>query len=664
MPSNPHPSRKSRTRAQAMVLAVFAAAAIATPYVRAADTAPTFASIFNDHAVVQRDAPITVWGKAAPRATVTVQLAGATAQATADGTGAWRATLPAMQAGGPHALRATVNGASTTLNDIMVGDVFLCSGQSNMELNVANATNAEMTIGTSANRNIRFANVAKDSSALRRDDFATVPQWQVTGPETTAKASAVCYYMARALQRQYGVPVGFINASWGGTTIQGWIGAASLRTLPAYRESIDVLAAYGADMGKGLKVEERRQEAWWDKTDPKAAAQRAWASPRFDDSRWADIELGKRWNESDAGPLREHRGVAWFRTTVDLTARQAAAGSHLLLGQVAAADTAWVNGVRVGAGDTWWMSREYALPKGTLKEGRNVIAVRVLGDENGGGLLGAADARALRTADGEKIALPTRWKFQAGSALSAKQAGDPWQPPTSLATLYNGMIAPLQGYRFKAVAWYQGESNAGAAQEYRTLLPMLFADWRRAFGQPDLPFLVAQLAAFGKVPAAPGNSGWAELRQAQSIAVRDDPHAGLAVTFDHGDRTDIHPSQKAVVGERLARAARAVAYGDTIAAGGPRAETVTRDGKDLLVRFARAEGGLRTYASDSAIGFEACERDACRYVRATASGDTVRLKDAATPGVTKVRYAWADAPFVNLFGQDDLPADGFEMEVK
>jgi sialate O-acetylesterase len=376
------------------------------------------------------------------------------------------------------------------------------------------------------------------------------------------------------------------------------------------------------------------------------------------------MAAGTRWNESEASALRGHRGVAWFRNTVELTAQQAAAASHLLLGQVAAADTAWVNGVRVGAGSTWWMGRDYALPKGTLREGRNVIALRVLGDEGGGGLLGAADQRALRTADGQKIALPATWKYQRGSAIAAAQPPAPWQPPTSLATLYNGMVAPLQGYRFKAVAWYQGESNAGAAQEYRTLLPMLFADWRRAFGQPDLPFLVAQLASFGAVATVPGNSGWAELRHAQALTVRDDPHAGLAVTFDHGDRTDIHPTQKTVVGERLARAARAVAYGESIAAGGPRARAVTRDGNDLLVRFDRADGGLRTYSSDSAIAFEACVRDACRYAYASASGDTVRLKDAAAAGATRVRYAWADAPFVNLFGKDDLPAEPFEMDVK
>lgn len=651
------------TRVAATALASLAAAAcVAAPASGA--SAPAFAGIFGDHAVLQRDQPITVWGKAAPRAVVTVQLAGASAQATADAGGTWRASLPAMAAGGPYVLQASANGASKTLDDILVGDVFLCSGQSNMEFAVANATNAQQDIGQSANPRIRFANIAHDSAALRRDDFATPPQWQVAGPQSTGQASAVCYHMARALQRQYGIPVGFVNASWGGTTIQGWIGATSLRGLPAYRESLDVLAAYGADRARGLRAEEHRLEAWWDKTDPQARAQRAWAAPGFDDGDWPTMEPGGRWNESTVEALKGHRGVAWFRTTVDLSARQAEAATHLLLGQVAAADTTWVNGKLVGTGGTWWMGREYALPKGTLKEGRNVVAVRVLGDEGGGGLLGPAGQRALRTADGDRIALPAQWKYRRGSAVRGAQPAAPWEPPTSLATLYNGMVAPLQGYRFKAVAWYQGESNAGAAQEYRTLLPMLFADWRKAFGQPDLPFLVAQLTAFGAVATAPVDSGWAELRHAQSLVVQGDRHAALAPTLDYGDRSDIHPTQKRIVGERLARAARAVAYGEDIFAGGPRAQAVTRDGNDLLVRFAGTGGGLRTYSSDIAIGFEACERDRCRFAHGTASGDTVRLKDAATPGVTKVRHAWADAPIVNLFSADDLPAEGFEMEVR
>jgi sialate O-acetylesterase len=637
-------------------LGAFALAASA----HAASPAPSFAAIFGDHAVVQRDQPIGVWGKAPAGAVVTVSLNGASAQATADGSGTWRAKLPAMAAGGPYQLTVSANGSGATLKDIMVGDVFLCSGQSNMEWSVAQA-NGSGDAAWSANPHIRFANVVRDSSAALQEEFRTAPQWQVAGPETTPKASAACYYMARALHRQYKIPVGFVNASWGGTTIQSWISDASLRTLPAYREGLDVVGLYGQDPAKGLGAEEKRLDAWWDKVDPRASAQRAWAKPGFDDSRWPVIEPSGRWNESGIAPLAKHRGVVWLRTTVDLNAQQAGAVTHLLLGQVAAADTTWINGVRVGAGATWWAGREYPVPKGLLKPGKNVIAMRVLGDDSGGGLVNPADQRGLRTADGARIALPARWKYQIGSELSAVQPAAPWEPPTSLSTLYNGMIAPLKGYGFKLVAWYQGEANAGAAQEYRSLLPLFFADWRKTFRQPDLPFFVAQLTSFGSVATRPGKSDWAELRHAHAMAVRSDPRAGLAVTLDYGDRSDIHPGQKTIVGERLARAARALAYGEKITPGGPEAVSASRSGADIVIGFVNTNGGLRTYSSDTAIGFEACEAGQCRYAQALAEGDKVRLKGAA--GATKVRYAWADAPFVNLFSADDLPVGSFELDV-
>jgi sialate O-acetylesterase len=240
----------------------------------------------------------------------------------------------------------------------------------------------------------------------------------------------------------------------------------------------------------------------------------------------------------------------------------------------------------------------------------------------------------------------------------------PWDVPTSLTTLYNGMIAPLLGYKFKLAAWYQGESNAGAAQEYRTLLPLLMRDWRQRFGQPELPFMIAQLTAFGTPAKAPGQSGWAELRAAQAASVAGDAHAGLAVTLDVGDRYDIHPTQKTLVGERLARAARAIAYGEQIAPGSPYAVSAQRSGQDIVVTFRDAGPGLTTYSADRAIGFEVCAGTVCRFADARAAGDTVRLPGAATADVTRVRYAWADAPFVNLFGGDDLPAAPFELEVR
>ena len=630
----------------------------------AAEQNPAFAAIFGDHAVLQRDQAIETWGKAQPGAAVTVKLGGEAVQARADSSGKWRARLPAMPAGGPYALSVSAAGATTTLNDILVGDVFLCGGQSNMELAMANATNAPMDVTYSANPQIRFANIVRETSPVVQEEFKTAPQWQVAGARTTGQASAVCYHMARSLHRQYKVPVGFVNASWGGSSIQSWISGDSMRKIGGYGQALDVVEAYGADVAAGMRAEENRQEAWWASVDPGARGQRAWANAEFDDSAWPGMDLGTRWSESPIEAVSKHRGVVWFRATIELTAQQADAAAQLLLGQIATADTTWVNGVRVGASINWWSGRDYAVPKGVLKPGKNVIAVRVLDDDNGGGLVSPADQRVLRIADGSSIALPLRWKYQLGSHLKASQPPTPWEPPTSVTTLYNGMIAPMQGFKFKLAAWYQGEANAGAAQEYRTLLPLLFADWRKTFAQPDLPFVVAQLTSFGSVATKPGYSAWAELREAQSVSVRNDPHAGLAVTFDFGDRSDIHPGQKAIVGARLARAARVVAYGEKIAPGGPQAVSATRSGRDIVVRFTDTNGGLRTYSSDTAIGFEVCGKNACKYAHATAKGDTVTLHGAAAGRPGKVRYAWADAPFINLFSADDLPANGFEMEVK
>jgi sialate O-acetylesterase len=336
------------------------------------------------------------------------------------------------------------------------------------------------------------------------------------------------------------------------------------------------------------------------------------------------------------------------------------------LGPVDTYDTTWVNGVRVGGASTSWMWRDYPVPSGVFKPGRNVIAVRVLSGGQGGGLSGSK--RSIGLADGQSIPLPDAWKIQRGSALKGLSVPPaPWDVPTSLTTLYNGMIAPLVGYKFKLAAWYQGESNAGAAQEYRTLLPLLMRDWRQRFGQPALPFFVAQLTSYGSPAKTPGQSGWAELRDAQAAAVAQDPHAGLAVTIDVGDRFDIHPTQKTLVGERLARAARAVAYGEKTAPGSPTAVSAQRNGNDIVVTFRDTGAGLVTYSSDRAIGFEVCAGTVCRYAEARVAdkaGDKVVLPGAGTADVTRVRYAWADAPFVNLFGGDDLPAAPFQLDVR
>jgi sialate O-acetylesterase len=458
--------------------------------------------------------------------------------------------------------------------------------------------------------------------------------------------------------------VGFINASWGGTTIQSWIGAESLRTFGDYQTRIAAVAQYGADPAAAMRAEDARGEAWWRAHDPAAAAQRAWAAADFDDRAWPSVTPAGSWKDSGLPGFKDFDGVAWYRTSVTLTAAQAKAANLLRLGTADSCDTTWVNGVRVGGASIPWIWREYAVPAGVFRPGRNVIAMRVLSGGQGGGLSGQPANRGIALADGQLIPLPAEWKVQRGSALKGLTVpAAPWDWPNSLTTLYNGMIAPLVGYHFKLVAWYQGEANADAAQEYRALLPLLMRDWRQRFGQPALPFLVAQLTSFGATTSQPGHSDWAELRDAQRAAVAADAHAALAVTLDAGDRFDIHPTQKTVVGERMARAARILAYGEPGVPGSPQALSARRRGTDIVIAFRDTGGGLATYSSDRAIGFEVCAGTACRYAEARTDGDTVILPGAAgaVDGATRVRYAWADAPFFNLFSGDGLPVATFEL---
>ncbi len=628
--------------------------------------APQFAKIFGDHAVLQRDQPARVWGTGAANASLTVTIANQSVTATAGADGKWKATLPALKAGGPYSLTVSDGQATTMLNDILIGDVYLCGGQSNMEFPARLSTGAWGEIDASANPNLRFVNIDKDSSAAPRSDLKTAPVWQVAGPKTTGDASAVCYYMSKALQQEHKVPVGFIASDWGGTTIESWISPPSLRTVPAFTAGVDDVAQYAANPQKAKAAHAKAQEAWWDAHDKSAQAQRAWISPAFNDSGWSRLKATSGWKDSGHADLANFEGVVWLRTRVTLTADQAAKANELTLGPVDTFDTTWINGQWAGSGGINWVWRDYQVPAGVFKAGENVIVLRMLGGTGGsGGLTGKPDMRFVKTSDGQAIPLSADWTYKTGMAATGLSIpAAPWDVPTSLNTLYNGMIAPLAPYTVKAAAWYQGESNTGRASEYRTLLPLLMADWRKSFSAPDLPMLIVQLSSFGAPLTAPAASEWAELREAQRLTVDADPHSALIVSHDFGDRSDIHPTQKTIIGNRLARAVDHLAFGQAITPTGPEATSVTRSGADLVINFRYAESGLKTYSSDTAIGFEACDaKNMCRYVTATAKGDHVVLTNANTPETVKVRYAWSDAPFTNLYSGDDLPALPFQLNI-
>jgi sialate O-acetylesterase len=626
--------------------------------------APRFAGVFSDHAVLQRGVPVAIWGTAGPSQPLTVSFDGRTFPVTTGTDGKWRVDLPAMRAGGPHSVSVEDGaGNKSILSDILLGDVFLCSGQSNMEFLVKYSTGAWGGAFMPANDNLRFINIAQDSEARPLSDLKTPAAWQVAGPTTTANTSAVCYYMASAIQAEQNVPVGMINSSWGGTLAQAWISSTGLRSLHAYDAGLDALANYARSPATAKAAWSKMVLESWRAGEPDAAVHEQWIGAGFEDSDWKSITPSVPWEGSGDPDLAAFDGIVWYRQTFTLTSAEAKSATAISLGPIDDFDITWINGKVVGVTNGWQLPREYSIAPRILKPGRNVVVVRAVDTGGGGGLWGRTEDRKLTFSDGSTRPLPTQWRYRIAGQPNPGTVlpNEPWN---GLTNLYNGMIAPLTPYRIRAVAWYQGEANTYSADEYRKLLPLLMSDWRAAFRQPDLPFLIVQLANYGSVATTPGPSSWAALREAQRRAVNADPHAALTVSIDFGDRSDIHPAQKAIIGQRLARNARAVVYGENVTPGGPEATAVSRSGNDLIIRFKNTNGGLRTYSSNMAIAFEVCSSDdACAYVNAIPNGDIVTLKGANTASAASVRYAWADSPYVNLYSADDLPAVPFQLDI-
>ena len=463
--------------AAATLLLLFSAIA-ASPSLAAE---PLLHPMFQDHAVLQRDKPIRVWGQAIAGATVTVSIAQTSVQAQSDGKGRWAATLPEMAAGGPYTLTAAAStGESQTVHDVLIGDVWLCSGQSNMALQVSRTLDAPSEIGNSANNNIRMMTVNLDDSVVPLDSFSQPAKWLVAGPTTVPDFSAACFYFARELQKAVHVPMGLVTAASGGANITTWMSPAALRAVGGYDEYLDLLKLHAGDPQAAMKRWGAMWEAWWLKRD--SAQTTPWTSS-FDDSQWpvAPSGLGN-WQEWNIPALTDFAGQLWYRSSVTLTASQAAQSAELSLGSVNEEDETWVNGEPVGNMFGFGKERTYKLPAGSLQAGANSIVVNVLCTYHGCGLIGANDKRALRLSDGTSVPLNGPWRYQIGPENETPTPRAPWGATAGLGMAYNAMIVPIGSYGFRGVVWYQGESNEGMPGNYRALLSGLMADWRSQFG--------------------------------------------------------------------------------------------------------------------------------------------------------------------------------------
>lgn len=660
LPIDAKPRRSASVLLALLCLSAFAAQA------KDSDTA-LLNSLFQDHAVLQRDRADRIWGQAKPGEALDIVFADSHSNSRADANGRWEASLPAHAAGGPYTLKVTAaDGATQTIHDVLVGEVWLCSGQSNMVLQVKRALDARAEVEDASNDRIRMLTLDDISSTTPLASIPAADHWLKVAPATVPEFSAACYYFARELQKKVPVPMGLIVSAWGGSRIEPWMSAQALRTVGGYDASLDLLQLYANDPTRAGQQWARLWEAWWRSRAGVTANDEPWNPTHVSDAGWraAPLELGA-WQHWGIAELDNFTGMLWYRTTVKLSKQQAAQGAVLTLGTVNEVDQSWVNGHWVGSAYGGGDAHTYALAPGLLHEGDNLIVVNVLNTYRDGGIYGPADKRMLRLADGSTVALGDAWQYRVVPTPYGSPPHAPWQSISGLSTLYNGMIAPLGHYGLRGALWYQGESNTGDPANYRALLEAFRNDLRARFGA-DLPMLIAQLSSYGPSPTHPGESGWADVREAQRLVAAEDKHSGLAVAVDIGERYDIHPANKQELGRRLVRAASHVVYGEALPPSGPVPTAARRTGDTVALTFGDISGKLVAYGADHPIGFELCgaQPGSCRYAQADIDGNQIVLHaTAAASAIAHVRYCWADSPVCTLYDGAGLPAGPFELPV-
>jgi beta-xylosidase len=652
-----------RRRAFVTLAAALAAPAIARAEVR-------LPALVGSHMVLQREAPARVWGWAASGEAVRVSVGAAKGEAVAGADGRWSVDLPPQPAGGPFAM--TVAGRNTvTLEDVWFGEVWVASGQSNMEFALAQA-NGGTEAAAAGCEGLRLFTVTKATSLQERDDVAG--DWVACDASTAPGFSAVAFFFGREIHRALGVKVGLVHSSWGGTPAEAWTSRRALEAEPSLRPLV-------ADFDLALNDASARARfagrlAAWEAANyhqdvSNEGLAKGWAKPETGTAGWQTMELPQYWEK--AGLAID--GAVWFRRAVEIPPAWAGKDLLLSLGALDDFDTTYFAGEEVGRTGTetpgyWSVPRKYTVPGRLVKAGRAAVAVRVFDHYGNGGFGGTVGDLWIAPADSSaaRIPLAGRWDCRVERSLPPAVPDFTTQPrypspdnPNSPTVLYGAMIAPLTPLSIRGAIWYQGESNAGAAHQYRTLFPTMIRDWRRAWGRGDFPFLFVQLANYMARAGEPGESSWAELREAQAMALAL-PNTGMAVAIDVGEADDIHPKDKKDVGARLARWALADTYGREVEKSGPLYRSSSVEGGAIRVRFDHA-AGLTTADGAPPRGFAIAGADRrWRWAEARIEGETALVSSAEVPQPAAARYAWADNPEATLRNGAGLPASPFRTD--
>lgn len=608
-------------------------------------------ALVSDGMVLQRDQKLNIWGKADAGEKVEVKFLNKNYKTTADKNGNWKILLPRQKAGGPHTM--SIN--EITLKDILIGDVWLASGQSNMELPMRRLKPLYADeIKNANNKNIRFFTVPQKYNFKAPQNELDGGKWEVTNPQTILNFSGVAYFFAKDLSSRNKVAVGIIHSSLGGSPIQAWMEENSLKKYPEYLD--EAKKWQNDDLIKSTESNEQAMSREWytelDQND--VGLNQHWENFELNDSDWKTMSIPGSWEDKEGS----FDGTVWFRKEINLTENQEGKAAFLNLGRIKDADVTYVNGIKVGNVTYEYPPRWYDIPAGILKAGKNVITVRISNGSGKGQFI--ADKPYYLEIDGNQIDLKTGWKYKIGVKMNKTAPGQTfirWKP----TGLYNAMIHPLINFNIKGAIWYQGESNTGKPKEYGDLLTTMITDWRNKWNQQDMPFFIVQLANFMEPKTQPVESNWAMLREQQRQVSLKVPNTGLAVIIDIGEWNDIHPLNKKTVGERLALQAVKVSDKKNIIADGPVYQSMKVEGNKIILSF---KEGTDEFADVSELkGFAIKGKDGkYEWAKAKTEGKSVIVWSDSVSNPVSVRYNWADNPDGNLKNTTGLPASPFTTE--
>lgn len=625
--------------------------------------------IFTDNMVLQQKSSAPIWGKATADKNVIVKTSwdGRTYTVKADATGKWKTNIETPTAGGPYTISIS-DGKELKLKNVLIGEVWVCSGQSNMEMPLAGwgkINNYEQEIAQANYPQIRLFHVEHRTSTSPLDEFeATRGDWKECSPATVAEFSSVAYFFGRNLNQNLNIPIGLISTSWGGTIAEAWTSGESLEQMPYFAEAVENMRKFSEEEAQTI-YEQKYKE--WNAQILKADggyqnSKVVYGEQSFDDLSWKIVTAPALWND---GELGDFDGIAWLRKTVEIPANWQGKELVLNLAFIDDNDITYFNGVEVGQTEGYNQRRTYTIPAKLVKQGKAVISVRVTDTGGGGGIYGDNEVLSigLKTKRMEDfISLNGDWKYKISVDLKQyarapqSQMGNPNRP----TVLFNAMIHPMLPFKVKGAIWYQGESNADRAYQYRDLFPLMIRDWRKQWND-NLDFYFVQLASYQKRNAEPAEADWAELREAQSQTLSLE-NTGMAVTIDIGDAEDIHPKNKQDVGLRLALAARANTYGEKIAYSGPIYSGYTIEQNKIRISFKNTDKGLKAEGG-KVVGFAIAGQDHKFYwADAVIEGNEVVVSAPSVEFPVAVRYGWSINPEVNLYNGAGLPASPFRTD--